>query len=105
MFVVKEIIMTKILVPIDFSKSSDNALQYAIGLASFLAADIILLHVESVFLYNFDSTILTNTIGDKVEISKNILKEKAVKIRKENMSISNVEYHVEAGNVEKTISD
>lgn len=105
MFVVKEIIMTKILVPIDFSKSSDNALEYAIGLAIFLAADIILLHVESIFLYNFDSTILTNTIEDKVEISKNILKEKAVKIRKENMSISNVEYHVEAGNVEKTISD
>jgi nucleotide-binding universal stress UspA family protein len=105
MFVVKEIIMTKILVPIDFSKSSDNALDYAIGLASFLPADIILLHVESIYLYNLDSTILNNTIEDKVEISQNILKEKAVKIRKENMSISNVEYHVEAGNVEKTISD
>jgi nucleotide-binding universal stress UspA family protein len=52
-----------------------------------------------------DSTILTNTIEDKIEISRNILKEKAAKIRKENMSISNVEYHVEAGNVEKTISD
>jgi nucleotide-binding universal stress UspA family protein len=97
--------MTKILVPLDFSKSSDNALDYAIGLASFLVTDIILLHVESIFLYNLDSTILTNTIEEKVEISRNILKEKAAKIRKENMSISNVEYHVEAGNIEKTISD
>ena len=105
MFAVKEIIMTKILVPIYFSKSSDNAIEYAIGLAIFLAADIILLHVESIYLYNLDSTILTNTIEDKVEKSRNILKEKAAKIRIENINVSNVEYHVEAGSVEKTISD
>lgn len=97
--------MTKILVPLDFSISSDNALKYAVELACFLAADIVLLHVESIYLYNLDTTVLTNTVEDKVEISINVLKEKATKIRRENMSISNVEYHVETGNVEKIISE
>ena len=66
--------MNTLLVPIDFSESSDNALNYAIELANFLEGNIILLHIDSVRLYNFDSTILTNTIDDVLE--KPALKKK-----------------------------
>jgi nucleotide-binding universal stress UspA family protein len=97
--------MTKILVPLDFTETSENSLKYAVEIASFLAADVILLHIDSIYLYNLDNTLLTRTIEDKMEASLLTLKEKADKIRKENMNIANVEYYVEAGNIEKTISE
>ena len=44
--------MSTILVPVDFSETSDNATKYAIELANHLSANLTLLHVDSIPLVN-----------------------------------------------------
>lgn len=97
--------MNTILVPIDFDATSENALNYAIGLASFFSGSLILLHVDSIRLYNFDPNILTHTVDEVMEISLEKLKQKAIKIRNENIRIVDVNFYVEGGNHEKIIAD
>lgn len=50
----RSIRIVKILVPIDFSKCSQKALQYAVPLAKHFGASITLLHVVEPFVYPMD---------------------------------------------------
>lgn len=51
--------MKKILVPTDFSKLSDNALNYAVQLAKLTGAELLLLHAYQIPLFAEDSAFIT----------------------------------------------
>jgi nucleotide-binding universal stress UspA family protein len=97
--------MNTILVPIDFSETSENALNYATSLANYLTANLILLHVDTIPVYNNEYELVTYTIKDSIETSLELLKEKALKIKKDKLLIGDITYYAEAGELETTISE
>lgn len=97
--------MNTILVPIDFSETSENALNYATSLANYLTANLILLHVDTIPLYNNEYELVTYTVKDSIETSLELLKEKALKLKKDKLPIGDITYYAEAGELETTISE
>ena len=97
--------MNTILVPIDFSETSDNALNYAIGLANYLSSNIVLLHVDTTPVYVNEYDAALYTIRDSIASSIELLKEKTLKIRKENILIGDVNYFVEEGDLKSVIRE
>lgn len=95
--------MNTILVPIDFSEPSENALEYATHLASYWAANLILLHVDSIPIYNNEYEVLTYTINDSLATSKELLKGKCNRIKKDNRLIKDVSYYAEMGDLQSII--
>lgn len=89
--------MNRILVPVDFSDTSDNALLYAVNLANYLSSNIILLHVNAIPVYNNEYNIVSYTVNDSVADSNAALKEKAEILKKDNALIGDVEYFSEVG--------
>ncbi len=77
--------MNNILVPIDFSKNSDNALAYAIGLGNFLTANIVLLNVEPVAVVATEYNVMVYSTIDTKKNTLEVLNEKA-KIFKEKFN-------------------
>ncbi len=96
--------MNTILVPVDFSETSDNALNYAVGLANYLSAKIILLHVDSIPLVNNEFQDLSYVINKSKEEYVAMLKAKAELIKKDNFLIGEVDYYAESGELKSTIS-
>ena len=89
--------MNTILVPVDFSETSDNALLYAVNLANYLSSNIILLHVNAIPVYNNEYNIVSYTVNDSVADSNAALQEKAEILKKDNVLIGDVEYFSEVG--------
>lgn len=96
--------MSTILVPVDFSETSDNALNYAVNLANFLSMDVALLHVNSMPLYNNEYNVVSYSVNESVETSLNLLKEKATQLKKDNILIGDVYYYAEIGDLKSTIT-
>jgi nucleotide-binding universal stress UspA family protein len=94
--------MNTILVPVDFSETSDNALLYAVNLANSLSSNIILLHVSAIPVYNNEYNVVAYTVNDAIAESKTALEEKALLLKKENALIGEVDYFVEVGDL-KTV--
>lgn len=73
--------MKKILVPTDFSKSSENALNYAVQLAALTGAELLLLHAYMMPLFTEDSAFLTpeqcvrEEAMDKLENLKQVIEK------------------------------
>ncbi len=97
--------MNTILVPIDFSDTSENALNYAAGLANYLSASLVLLHVDTIPVYNNEYELVTYTVKDSIEINLELLKEKAIRLKKDNLLVGEVSYYAEAGDLETSISE
>ena len=97
--------MNTILVPVDFSETSDNALNYAIGLANYLSAKIILLHVDSIPLVNNEFQDLSYVINKSKEENIAMLKAKAELIKKDDFLIGEVDYFAESGELKSQISN
>ena len=97
--------MNTILVPIDFSETSDNALNYAVGLANYLSAKIILLHVDSIPLVNNEFQDLSYVISKSKEENVAMLKDKAELIKKDNFLIGEIDYFAESGELKSQISN
>jgi nucleotide-binding universal stress UspA family protein len=97
--------MNTLLVPIDFTETSDNSLDYAVSLANYFEAKLILLHVDAASVYNLDATILTNTIEDIIAKSLKELEKIAVKIKKENSKITQIDCYAEGGDSKRIILD
>ncbi len=95
--------MNKILVPCDFSDTSENALSYAIELAKYLSYDLILLHVNQIPAMNSEFGITSFELADAIPNSQQALKEIADKILKQEPLISNVAYFSEIGNATDSI--
>jgi nucleotide-binding universal stress UspA family protein len=97
--------MNTILVPVDFSETSDNALTYAVHLANYLSANIVLMHVNTLPVYNNENDVLIYTMQDSKVDTQNLLKEKADKLKVSNQLIGNVECFVEVGDLKTSVSD
>ena len=90
--------MNKLLVPTDFSETSENATNYAVEMASALSAEIVLLHVNQIPVSSPEFGISAYSISDMKTDSLVTLKELAEKIQKSHPGISKVEYYAEIGN-------
>lgn len=95
--------MNTILVPIDFSETSDNALLYAVNLANHLSSNIVLLHVSAIPVYNNEYNVVAYTVNDSIADSNASLKEKAELLKKDNALIGEVEYFTEVGDFKDTM--
>lgn len=72
--------MKIILVPLDFSETSINALNYAVGLANDLQANIVLMHTEAVQQPGNEFNMLTYPLNDNLKINLELLDKKAAEI-------------------------
>ncbi|MBI3520229.1 MAG: universal stress protein [Bacteroidetes bacterium] len=97
--------MNKILIPCDFSDTSENALNYAVELAKYLNYDLVLLHVNQIPAMNSEFGITSYEIADAIPNSQESLKELADKILQNEPLISGVTYYSEIGNATDTIID
>ena len=95
--------MNSILVPLDFSETSENALNYAVGVANYLSFKIILLHVDSIPLVNNEFQDLSYLINKSREENLELLKNKALHLKKDNFLIGEIEYFAESGDLKSTI--
>ncbi len=97
--------MNTLLVPLDFSETSDNALSYAVGLANYLAADIVLLHVVPLPINGNGYEVLTYTLKDSLETGRELLKQKSRQLKSEHGLLGDVSYFAEIGNLNSIIND
>lgn len=95
--------MKKILIPCDFSEISENALNYAIGLAKYFSSSIVLLHVDQIPVLNSEFGMSAYTLNDTTTNSLTALKQLAEKIQKIEPTITDIEYYSEMGNATDTI--
>lgn len=87
MLYINIIVMKRILVPTDFSKCADNALNLAVRIATLLPADITLVHtVESVTEFYIDY------MGVQKEQEEELLSEARTKLRLLEQSIRETEH-------------
>ena len=95
--------MNSILVPIDFSETSENALKYAVSIANYLSFKIVLLHVDSLPLMNNEFQDMSYIVNKSKEEYLELLKSKALQLKKDNFLNGNVEYFAETGELKTTI--
>ncbi len=97
--------MKTILVPIDFSETSDNALHYAASLGQHVSANLLLLHVNTLPVYTNEYDVASYTINDSVIDSLSVLKEKAKAIKSEFKYDGEINCIAEAGDLKTAIQD
>lgn len=95
--------MNTILVPVDFSETSDNALLYAVNLANYTSCNLLLLHVSSIPIYNNEFGLLTYSVNDSVQTNLELLNEKANQIKRDNVFNGDVECYSEVGDLKTVI--
>jgi nucleotide-binding universal stress UspA family protein len=97
--------MNKILIPCDFSETSENALAYGIEMAKYFSASIILLHVTQIPVMNSEFGLSAYSLTDATDENLKTLKEKAELIKKNHPLVANVECFEELGNPADIIID
>jgi nucleotide-binding universal stress UspA family protein len=95
--------MNKILVPTDFSEVSENAVNYAIEMASFLSANLVLVHINPIPVSTPEFGIAAYDMTDVKNESLEALKSLANQIKANHPLISEVEYYAEMGNASDLI--
>lgn len=95
--------MKKILVPCDFSETSNNALNYAVDMANIYSADMVLLHVNQIPVVNSEFGLTAYSINEVSEENLKHLKELANSIKSQNSNIKNIDCFCEIGNVTDVI--
>lgn len=97
--------MNKILIPCDFSETSENALNYAVELAKYFSSNLVLLHIDQIPVmsseFGMSSYSLTETITD----SRGILQKMAEKLRLEEPLIQSIECYTETGSPTEAIHE
>jgi nucleotide-binding universal stress UspA family protein len=97
--------MKTILVPLDFSEPSDNALEYAVGVANKIKASIILLHTEQMPVASYELEPVAYTLKNSIEFNTNLLLEKAKRIKKIYPFIQFISCNVELGDLNSNIDE
>lgn len=90
--------MKRILIPCDFSEISENALNYAVGLAKYFSSSLVLLHVDQIPVLNSEFGMSAYTLTDTTTNSLTALKQLAEKIQKIEPTITDIECYSEMGN-------
>lgn len=101
----KIILMNTILVPLDFSEPSENALEFAVGIANDLKANILLLHTEQMPIASYELEPVAFTIQNNIELNTNLLLDRANKIKEIYPSIGSINYSVEMGDLKSNITE
>lgn len=92
----------KLLIPIDFSVSSDNALDYALAFASKIKAEIVLLHTYNISPLGDASGIPLNTQNLTAELIKGY-DEKLISIKK-HIAITHPHLHIISLNLQDDLT-
>jgi nucleotide-binding universal stress UspA family protein len=79
--------MKTILVPTDFSEVSDNALEYAIGMAKAMFAKIVLLHAYHLPVVSTDSIVIIPSMDEVKQIGIDSLIKTKNRIHKQDVDI------------------
>lgn len=95
--------MKKILVPCDFSEISENALNYAVGLAKYFSSQLVLLHIDQIPVINTEFGLSSYTLTDTTTNSLTSLQQLAKKIQTAEPTITSIECYAEMGNATDTI--
>jgi nucleotide-binding universal stress UspA family protein len=97
--------MKTILVPLDFSETSDNALEYAVGIANELNAKLVLLHTIQMPVASYELEPVALTINSNIEFNTNLLNDKANKILALYPFIAPISSNVEMGDLNNNIKN
>ncbi|MES2679707.1 MAG: universal stress protein [Bacteroidota bacterium] len=97
--------MKKILIPCDFSDTSESALKYAVAFAKYFSADMVLLHVEMVPVVSPEMNITPYAFGDMREDSLNALKNLSDKIKITEAFNGRIDYFSEMGHTPDIITE
>lgn len=97
--------MNTILVPLDFSETSENSLKYAVNLANYLSANIILMHINSIPQYNNEYDVFAYSIADSIKANLELLEAKAVEVKRENKLLGNITTYSETGDFQSSLLD
>jgi nucleotide-binding universal stress UspA family protein len=95
--------MKKILIPCDFSDTSESAVNYAIEMADHFGSELILLHVTQYPLMNPEVGLAGYTYQDAKEDSLKALKELAGKITNRNPRLNKIECLSEMGDTAEEV--
>lgn len=90
--------MNKILVPCDFSDTSENALNYAVELAKYISGELILLHVTQLPVISTEYGLTSYSMPDN-NSEKIALQELADTIQKKHPQISKIDCYSETGSI------
>jgi len=105
MLLIKGSYMKRILIPVDFSKDSVNAVKYGINMANKLKADVRLIHVKTGDNYapEFAGNEVMLTINDQLEVWMTELLERV----KDGYYVNggNIDWKIREGNVVHEISN
>jgi nucleotide-binding universal stress UspA family protein len=101
----KTTLMKKILIPCDFSDASENALNYAVEMAQYLSAGLVLLHINQIPVMNPEVGFAPFSLADANKDSLDALKNLAQKIKITHPLIGPIDYYSEVGNVAGVIED
>ena len=94
--------MKKILIPCDFTEPSNNAVNYAMGLAGMFGSDVVLLHVTQYPVTNAEMGLSAYTYQDAREDSLEALRELAGRIKTE-FGERNIECFSEMGDTAEEV--
>jgi nucleotide-binding universal stress UspA family protein len=97
--------MKKILIPCDFSDTSDNALQYAVEMAHYFSANLVLLHINQLPVMNPEMGLSPYSLKESNENSLNTLKNLAQKIKITHPMVGAIDYYCEVGNVDDLVAE
>jgi nucleotide-binding universal stress UspA family protein len=97
--------MKKILVPTDFSETAENAVNYAVNMANFFSANLILLHVNQIPVSTPEFGIAAYNFTEIKKDSLDALNAIAQKIKSDNPQISEIECFSEIGDSSDLISE
>src|SRR5689334_329536 len=103
----KKIELKKILVPVDFTETSDVAMNEAVSLAKLLNAGVFLLHVVEQNSYRFLAAGQSDVMLPSYEELEKAVKEKLYKIAEKIENTSGIKpgVHVTSGNVPSEVID
>ncbi len=95
--------MNKILVPCDFSETSENALNYAVELAKTVSGDLLLLHVSQLPVMTSEFGLTSYAIPNSNDDNKALLEELADKIKQKHSTVTNITCYAVTGNITNVI--
>lgn len=97
--------MKKILVPHDFSPASENALNYAIELAGYFSAQLVLLNVSLYPILSPEMSIAAYSFEEMKQDGLDALQKLSEKIKLKAPALSEIECYSELGEVTDSITD
>ncbi len=97
--------MKKILVPYDFTETSQSALNYGIEVAKYLSADLVLLHINQIPVMSSEFGLSGYSITEAYKDHEKAIGQIAADIKKREPLIKQIEYHCEMGNPTDVITE